>query len=85
MNQKQIHGGDMSGESKSRLLVGYQPGEPSALDSPPSLVSVIAPARDEAASLSCLIPRIKESLLGYPYEIIVIDYALYRQLSAPHE
>ncbi|MDY6907223.1 MAG: glycosyltransferase family 2 protein [Chloroflexota bacterium] len=37
------------------------------------LVSVIIPAKDEAGSLGRLIPGIKESLNGYPYEIIVVD------------
>jgi len=37
------------------------------------LVSVIIPARNEAASLSSLVPKIKESLSSYPHEIIVVD------------
>lgn len=35
--------------------------------------SVIISARDEAISIGNLIPRIKESLSGYPHEIIVVD------------
>ena len=63
----------MSGGSKSRLTMGYQRGEPPTSDFPPRLVSVIIPARNEAASLSHLIPKIKESLSSYPHEIIVVD------------
>lgn len=37
------------------------------------LVSVIIPARNEAKSISSLIPKIKESLSGFPHEIIVVD------------
>lgn len=36
-------------------------------------VSVIVPARDEESSIGSLISRIKESLSGYEYEIIVVD------------
>jgi len=37
------------------------------------MVSVIIPARDEASSIGSLIPKVKQSLSGYPHEIIVVD------------
>ncbi len=39
----------------------------------PKLISVVISAREEAASLGNLIPKVKESLTGYQYEIIVVD------------
>ena len=39
------------------------------------MVSVIIPARDEASFIGSLIPKVKGSLSGYPYEIIVVDDA----------
>ena len=36
-------------------------------------MSIIIPARDEANSIGSLIPRIKESLSAYEYEVIVVD------------
>lgn len=48
--------------------------ESSATDSAPQLLlSVIIPARDEARSIGGLLRKIKESLRGYPHEIIVVD------------
>lgn len=41
--------------------------------SQPKSVSVIIPAKDEANSIGNLIPKIKECLSSYPYEIIVVD------------
>ncbi len=64
----------MLGENYSRIVRGYESGEPAAPDSASQLlVSVIIPARDEANSIGSLIPKIKESLSGYPHEIIVVD------------
>ncbi len=37
------------------------------------LISVIISARDVANSISSLIPKIKESLSGYHYEIVLVD------------
>ena len=37
------------------------------------LISVVIPAKDEAASLGYLIPAIRDSLAEYQYEIIVVD------------
>ena len=37
------------------------------------MVTVIIPARDEASSIGSLIPKVKQSLSGYPHEIIVVD------------
>lgn len=41
--------------------------------SPPPVVSVVIPARDEARSLGTLIDRIKQILSRYDHEIIVVD------------
>lgn len=39
----------------------------------PQSISVIIPARDEANSISTLIPKIKRDLSGYPYQLIIVD------------
>jgi len=40
------------------------------------VISVVIPARDEESSIGAIIQRVKESLVGYPHEIIVVnDYS----------
>jgi len=41
--------------------------------SEPRMISIIVPAMNEASSIGSLIPQIRESLSGYPHEIIVVD------------
>jgi len=43
------------------------------ISSHPKMVSIIIPARDEASSIGSVIPKIRESLSEYLYEIIVVN------------
>lgn len=63
----------MSGKKSQPVLNGVELRQSTASAPVSQLVSVIIPARDQANSISSLIPKIRKGLSEYSHEIIVID------------
>jgi len=63
----------MSMVKDKKITKDFEVGEPGTPDRLLGLVSVIIPARDEANSIISLIPKVKESLSGYPHEIVLVN------------